>query len=449
MPVLHHSAPRRCIAAGTLCLLLTGCVTTRLPPISSAGAGFQPLPDEVQIWDDASAEEDLLLGEAQIYDDPLLEEYLQQVVDHLTLPGMAANPELGYHVTVLEEPTLNAFAYPHGSIYVHTGLLARMENEAQLATVLGHEMSHVERRHMVRYHRTLHNRQIGLAAAAIAATVIVAGKHHDALDDGDWGKAARISVLGDLLVGLGLKLAFIASVNGYGRNLELEADHGAFEKLERTGYDPHQAAAVYQLLQGGGEDNGDLEVFFFGSHPRLSERIDNAEQWAESRSSTGQAPPETEAADNDGRFLIGEDIFWQRILPVVRDDARLNIDLGRLALAEEQLAKVFDTMADDFEVHYLYARLRMAQVRQASADLDQDSQQALREQAYLALRESIRLNPDYYPAHRELGLLAYDGEDFLTACIAFHHYTTLAPGAEDTQQIDAYLEELKVDDLCH
>lgn len=448
MLVHRFATLRRSCAVVTLGLLVSGCVTTQLPPISSTGAGFQPLPDEVQIWDDASSEEGLLLEEARIYDDPLLEDYLQQVVDHLTLPGMAANPEIRYHVTVIEEPTLNAFAYPHGSIYVHTGLLARMENEAQLATVLGHEMSHVERRHMVRYRRTLRNRQIGWTAAAIAATAILAHEHYDAIDEGRWGKALRISVLGDLLVGLGLELAFIASVNGYGRNLELEADHGAFAKLERVGYDPRQAAAVYELLQEGDGEHSDLEVFFFGSHPQLEARIDNAETWAEERSRTAaEAPsPDSAAADAesiDRRFLLGEDLFWQRLLPVIRDDAGLNIELGRLALAEEQLAKVFDPLIDDPRVHYLYARLRLAQ-----AEGDGEDRQSLEHQAYLALRETIRLDPELYVAHRDLGLLAYDTEDFVTACIAFHHYTSMAPDADDVEDIESYLQELETADLC-
>ena len=83
---------------------------------------------------------------------------------------MAANPAVRYRVRVIEDPTLNAFAYPHGSIYIHTGLLARMENEDELATVLGHEMTHVEDRHMLRYQRSAHNKEVGFTVAAITAS---------------------------------------------------------------------------------------------------------------------------------------------------------------------------------------------------------------------------------------------------------------------------------------
>src|SRR6185369_18100131 len=106
------------------------------------------------------------------YEDPALESYLQGVVTRMTPKGMAANTAVHYRIRVVEDPTLNAFAYPHGSIYVHTGLLARVENEDQLATVLGHEMTHVERRHMLRFERSARNKETGLAVAAVALDVV-------------------------------------------------------------------------------------------------------------------------------------------------------------------------------------------------------------------------------------------------------------------------------------
>jgi predicted Zn-dependent protease len=214
-----------------------GCVSTQLPPISRAGAAFHPLPDERELWEESRDEEERLLEKVQVYRDPLLESYLEGVVDQLNPRGMAANEEVRYRVRVIEDPTLNAFAYPHGSLYVHTGILARMENEDQLATVLGHEMTHVENRHMVRQQRTARNRAIGLTIAAVGALVLLEVAEIDAIDDGHWMRAAHLDFLGEVIVDLGLQLAFVASVNGYGRQLETEADEGSFAKLEAAGYD--------------------------------------------------------------------------------------------------------------------------------------------------------------------------------------------------------------------
>jgi len=263
----------RTTAVCTMLALVGSCVSTKLPPISSAGAAFQPLDGERKLWERSREEESKLRKETDLYQDPLLEDYLEQVVAHLNPPGMADNPELSYRVSVLENPTLNAFAFPHGSLYVHTGLLARMENEDQLATVLGHEMTHVENRHMLRHQRSARNKQIGFGVGAVAAAVILAGEEGRAYDEGNWGKAARLDVLGDLMIGLGLQLAFIAAINGYGRDLEREADQGGFEKMSWAGYDIAEAPRVYEALLDDQGERGKTEVFFFGSHPMLTERI--------------------------------------------------------------------------------------------------------------------------------------------------------------------------------
>ena len=415
----------------TLSLFVVSCVTTQLPPISTSGAGFEPLQDESELWSQARVEERKLLDEAPIYDDPLLEDYLEGVVAKLNPAGMAANRQIRYQVRVIEDPALNAFAYPHGSMYVHTGLLARMENESQLATVLGHEMTHVENRHTVRYRRSARNRQVGFAIAALTAAVILAEEEADALWDGDYGKAVRISVLGQILVGLGLQLAFLASVNGYGRNLEREADVGSFDKMENAGYDLRESPKVYELLQDRHGEAGELETFFFGSHPKLSQRVESARERLAHRP---QATRGSEATEEDSLT------FERRIRPVLRDDARKNIELGRLELAAFELEKALALLPEDAEAHLLVGQLKLAQARQPQ---DPAARARLREEAVESLRESVRLAPDQAGGHRELGLLAYIAEDFATACAELAVYVELAPGAEDAQTVRGYLLELE------
>lgn len=429
----------RSIALFTLAALLAACATTQLPPISAVGASFEPLRDERGLWAESRAEEELLLAEARVYQDPLLVDYLEDLVSTLNPPGMAANPEIRYRVTVVEDPTLNAFAYPHGSLYLHTGLLARMENEAQLATVLGHEMTHVENRHMLRHRRAAMNRQIAWTTVAVAAAVVVAGEAGDAYAKGDYGRAFRIELLADLLLGLGLTLALIASVNGYGRGLEDEADRGGFAKLTAAGYDVAQAPKVYQALMEEHGGSGRLEAFFFGSHPQLARRIESAEAWIAAH--PGAAEPAPEA----GPSLGDEERFARRIRPVVRDDARLNLELGRLELAEAELAKVLEWMPQDPEAWLLQARLRLAQ---AGVEKDPEAKASLAAQATDALHEAIRLDPERPAPHRELGLLLYRGGDFRGACRAFGHFLEMAPDAEDAARIRDYVLELERDGEC-
>src|SRR5262245_60412621 len=122
MRPLRNAVCFRPVAILMLLLVTASCATTNLPPISSQGAAFKPLQDEQELWDQSREEEKQLLGKVTLYEDPLLESYLEGVVAQLNPKGMAANPSIHYKVHVVEDPTLNAFAYPHGSLYVHTGL---------------------------------------------------------------------------------------------------------------------------------------------------------------------------------------------------------------------------------------------------------------------------------------------------------------------------------------
>ena len=435
---MRHTPAVRLVAVLTLGTLVAACATTQLPPISVTGASFEPLPDELELWEQARDEEEQLLEKVKLYDDPLLVEYLEGIVGQLNPPGMAANAAIGYRVRVVEDPTLNAFAYPHGALYVHTGLLARMENESQVATVFGHEMTHVEHRHMLRFQRSAQNKAIGLTILSVAAAVAVAGEQADAYGAGDWSRGATIGVLSDLILGLGLQLAFLASVNGYGRGLEHEADQGGFNKVVAAGYDARESPQVYRALLDDHGEPAKVEGFFFGSHPQLTERIKNAEQLA-----AGVAPPAEAAAEDAEAPELSE--FDRRIRPVVRDDARLNIELGRLKLAESQLERAIAWMPEDPETHLLVARLKLAQ---ADAEKDPAAQEALRGEAEAALREALRLDDGRPAPHRELGLLLYRAGDRRAACEAFRRYVRLAPDADDTARVRDYILELESDGEC-
>lgn len=426
--------PLRYVAWLTLVAFSLSCATTRLPPISATGAAFQPERDERQLWDSARDEETKLLSKAKLYDDPILVAYLQVIVLRLNPAAMASNPEIGFRVRVVEDPTLNAFAYPHGSLYVHTGLLARMENEDQLATVLGHEMSHVEDRHMLRYQRSAQNRQVGFTIAALVAAVVMAGQQGKAWEQGHYGRAAAYGVFSQILIGLGLQLAFLASVNGYGRELEREADVGGFDKMLAAGYDTREAPRVYELLQEEHGDSGKAEAFFFGSHPRLAERIASANEWSRSR----PTPPPQPAPAERG------DAFERRMRTVVRDDAALNIDMGRLELADFQLGRALRTLPDDPRARFLLGRLKL---KQAEARRGEDRAR-LEAEAREALGEAVRLDPQFAAAQRELGLLAFRHKDEAAACDAFRRYLDLAPAAEDASRIRDYVLELERAGSC-
>lgn len=424
----------RLITVVVLISFSTACLPTKVSPISAQGAAFQPERDEKELWQESQAEESKLLEKAKVYRDPLLTDYLQGVVQRLNPPGLAANPQVAFRVTVLEEPTLNAFAYPTGSLFIHTGLLARMANEDQLATVLGHEMTHVENRHMLTYQRRAQNRRIAFSVLAIAGAIAAATQEGHAVKDGDYGKAAAIGVLSQLMLGLGLQLAFLASVNGYGRELERDADEGGMAKLVAAGYDVREAPKVFNLLKQEREDPGKLEVFFFGSHPRLKERIENTEAWIAAH------PSSPAASDPDP-----QNDFERRIRSVVRDDAKLNIAAGRYKLAAEQLERARALLPTDPVTHLLIGRLHLAEASKAKEPAQVTES---RQKAQAAFQEAIRLDDTLAAAHRELGLMAYRDQNYPTACTEFARFLELDPKSEDAPSVRDYRLELERDGRC-
>src|SRR3989440_11469173 len=154
--------------------LTASCATRSVPPIGADGKPFKPESDEVRLWAQDEKEEAALAKKAKIYDDPLLEEYLGKVGDRLLPDEVRAAGGPGFRFGVMSDPTLNAFAMPNGRIYVHSGLLSRLDNEAQLAMILGHEMTHVTGRHALRFTRDETYKRFGLTALAVMASILLA-----------------------------------------------------------------------------------------------------------------------------------------------------------------------------------------------------------------------------------------------------------------------------------
>lgn len=188
---------------------------------------------------EAESFETALRRSGQLYGDAALDAYLQSIMDRLypDHPGLIK-------VRVLRAPVVNAFALPNGGVYINTGLLAVLENEAQLATVLAHEGAHVLEKHGAK------QREVSITAA---------------------GAATAVSLMGVPLVG---QLAAMGSISGYSRGYEESADGEGFRRLLVAGYAPEQSLAAFQALEREAQADGNEDApFFFSSHPRIRERI--------------------------------------------------------------------------------------------------------------------------------------------------------------------------------
>lgn len=409
-------------------LLASACATTKLPPIGSGGQ-FRPEADERALWARAEKEEQALIKKARPYDDPLLEEYLARIGDRLTPESVKTAGGPGFKFGVMSDPTLNAFAMPNGRIYVHTGLLAALDNEAQLATILGHEMTHVTHRHAVRFNREAQNKQILYSVAAIGLSIGVAAAAGSRARAGDPIGAAVISQTANAVLGLGLQLAAIASISGYGRNLEREADVEGLDRLVNAGYDPNEAPRVFALLKKESGDRGTLETFFFGSHPKLQERIDTTRELIRTKYA-GAPPPGARDAEE----------FHLRMRTVVRDNAQLDIRAGRFDLAQKQLDRVVALTPKDPLAHLSYGDLHRLRSQRARTPAEKTD---YARQALASYERAADLDPKLPDPHRQLGFLFYQQKENTRAKDAFQRYLALRPDAPDARRIKEYIVELE------
>jgi predicted Zn-dependent protease len=443
---MRRSAALRSAVLATALPLVLSCVSTNLPPISSQGGGFAPPRDEQALWEASRAEEAKLLAHVRLVGDSRLEAYLDRVAARLNASGPAVQSPIQYaieyRVRVIADPSLNAFAYPHGSIYLHSGLLARLDGEDELATLLGHEMTHVDGRHMLRRNRSAHNKEVGFSIAAVAAAVAIAVAADGAWTGDDWGRSEAVAAFGNVFLDFGLQLAYVASIDGYGRALEAEADEGGFARMAAAGYDLREAPKVYQALLDDGLNNAGeprrAEAFFFSSHPRLRERQAAAGSYLarHPEAATAQAAAAGSEAPAD---------FARHLQPVVREDARLNLEQGWLKLADAELAKARAWRPDDPETQFLKGRLRLAQ---SAAETRPEERERLERAAEDSFRKAIELDASLPAPHRELGLLLYGQQDLRGACAQLRRYLRLAPDADGTEDVEADLAAMERAGSC-
>src|SRR2546427_4322764 len=207
-------------------LLLTACLSTNLAPIGAPGTGslFSPENDERELWEATRQAEAQVLSNKSRYEDGAMETYLQQIADRLTPTSYkhaGGNPIL---VKVRKDPRLNAFAMAHGTIGLHTSIAARAENEAQIAGILAHEITHVTHRHQVRKARELQNQRTAINVAGFLGTLALTAAAVDQSRRGNPEAGNALVQGGTPLLLTGLQLTHAAIVNGYSRDLEREAD---------------------------------------------------------------------------------------------------------------------------------------------------------------------------------------------------------------------------------
>src|SRR5205085_9774532 len=190
-----------------------------------------------------------------VLEDDATNAYLKRIGDLLVPRGVKLE-NVVWKVRALRDPVPNAFALPNGSVYITTGLLALMDNESVVAAVLAHELTHVMRRHAYLENRS--NRKKFLTMNIIATV-------------GAFNPVGGVAGAAMMIITTVAPFLVIATIFGYSRELEKEADLKGAELMANAEYPPEEMVNALKLLNNDIE--GEQIRLFYNDHPALQDRI--------------------------------------------------------------------------------------------------------------------------------------------------------------------------------
>ncbi|HWR04562.1 MAG TPA: M48 family metalloprotease [Humidesulfovibrio sp.] len=203
--------------------------------------------------------DDTIRAQMGFVDDPEVVFYVKGVVDRVA----KALPPQPYPIksAVVGNSAMNAFAIPGGYIYIFTGLILGVENEDELAAVIGHELGHVTERHVAKRMEQMKYLNIASISGMVAGVLLGSG---GGTSGANMGKALTFGSMA------GAQSAFLM----YTRENEREADHVGMNYLIKSGYNPNAMPQTFELMnKKRWFMSGDNIPSYLSTHPGLDERI--------------------------------------------------------------------------------------------------------------------------------------------------------------------------------
>lgn len=416
---MENAGQRRRLRAATLLFL----VATAAAPIRADGV-YEPVPlrgkEAHDVIETADQFHEQFERRSLLFGDERVLEIVRKVGRDLAPP--ATDDYIDYRFFVLRDPSPNAFAMPNGRIYVHTGMLARLEDESQLAGLLGHEINHVAGHH-------------GLLQYRITAKKIL------------------IDIFGGSLASVLTQLRF-------SRELEQEADDRAVTLVQGSDYDPHALPELFDILAEDFEGLRPRIATIWTTHPEPEQRA------ATSRTLVAELPArDRRAADYDA-------VMFPLRAMTIRDYIQDDFPYTAIALAQSYVEKYpgelefrqllgdawqkLGPRAAEFSPEELSNRDRRRNLRQRVRKTREERSAALlateagREALVTNLGyaretydEILAIDPEFAPAHRGRGEVFEALGDPREAARAYLEYVRLAPDATDRPVIVARLAALR------
>ncbi|SVD24916.1 uncharacterized protein METZ01_LOCUS377770, partial [marine metagenome] len=200
-----------------------------------------------------------LRRQGQVVEDPLLQEYIQNLGEKLS--STAQEGDFSFHYFLVPENSINAFAMPGGFIGTHLGLITNSDNESQLASVLSHEISHVTQRHISRQIGDNVPNSIQGGLVLLGAVLLSAISGNSEILEAGTMIAPSIMTQGQI---------------DFTREMEIEADAIGIKTLASSGYDPYAMAEMFNKLSLSGDPRNAAATEFLSTHPTSVNRAASA-----------------------------------------------------------------------------------------------------------------------------------------------------------------------------
>ena len=373
--------------------------------------------------------------------------YLRRVGRSLIPPKLELE-RVTWKFRILRDAQPNAFALPNGSIYVTTGLMTLIDNESQLAAILAHEVTHVMRRHSYLHNRS--NRKKYFTMNVMSAI----------------GTYAPLSVVGAVIIAVTTVAPFImmATIYGYSRELEREADLKGIDMMITAEYAPEEMIGVLKVLDRDME--GENVRLFYNDHPALDERIKYLSGYLGARAD--RVTPQMEL--NRERAS-----YFRKVEPLMRHNLQLAINAGRGRSAVYLAQRLVDFHNDSENLFWLAESYRALGPRAPQLTENELTNSAKKDAAKKRIKRTVeeeekellatpagkenwqkhqQLAEQFYQralsaenpvpvAHRGLGMLYEKLGRGADAAAEYQKYLELSPSAIDRERIQRRMEALK------
>jgi tetratricopeptide (TPR) repeat protein len=348
--------------------------------------------DEAGLWMQSDRLEQRIRTSGNLLRDAEINAYLQKLTCDL------ADQYCGdIRVYLSRTPYFNAYMAPNGLMNVWTGLLLRVDNEAQLAAVLAHEIGHYLRRHSVQLFRDVRDKSNAGAFLSVGL--------------GAFGTLTQFALLG--------------SVFAYKRDMEREADGYSLLLMARAGYDPREAHKIWAriLKEKEADPDPDDAPFIYATHPPSAERRDALDDLG------------GKVFDKLGADTIGTERFRAVVAPYKTELLRDEIDLRNF---ERSLA-LFDMLLenDPNPAEIIFFKGELYRARD-----DEDASDAATALDFYDQALAAEGTPPT-EIYRAMGLLHRRQGNSQAAAHAFRRYLELEPDTVERPFIESIIEELE------